>query len=382
MAMYTGERRSEHVTGHDHSSGVPGRGVPAPGPTSAAAPPLRHSINRVSITYQVSAPTAVQDVARSPGRALDPPVRDEMETRLGADLSGVRIHTDAAAHAAAASVGALAYTDGSHIVFQAGRYAPASSEGGRLLAHELTHVLQPSTRQAGGGFQVTDPSDASERFAAANAEHVMGGSPRSAPVGPSREPGPRPMSAGRLLQRMVTPYTDVDFAQGDPNQDFLQHKVIFLRYQRPSIESAVKTAVDKFGDNEGVGTYKHCVPWDRIFKGLESTLVGMSRASCVVYLGQALAWLQIKDTSGLPAIQNRVQFDAWLSWAVEAICDWPKNIFRGPSAGDQGGTVIDRPTDVSGALITRLAEARKTLKLIGIDVRLDEIPSDMLLTAQ
>jgi hypothetical protein len=69
-----------------------------------------------------------------------------MEARFGYDFSRVRVHTDATAAESARAVQALAYTVGEDIVFGAGRYAPATGAGQRLLAHELTHVVQQ------GGF--------------------------------------------------------------------------------------------------------------------------------------------------------------------------------------------------------------------------------------
>jgi hypothetical protein len=87
-------------------------------------------------------PPIVYDVLRSPGRPLDTGVRTFMESRFGADFSGVRIHTDARAAESAAAVNANAYTVGQHVAFGEGRYAPGSGTGRSLLAHELTHVLQ------------------------------------------------------------------------------------------------------------------------------------------------------------------------------------------------------------------------------------------------
>ena len=78
------------------------------------------------------------------GRPLDAPVRSFMESRLGHDFGGVRIHTDAEASRSAWAIDALAYTVGPDIVFREGRYAPGTTEGRRLLAHELTHVVQQS----------------------------------------------------------------------------------------------------------------------------------------------------------------------------------------------------------------------------------------------
>jgi hypothetical protein len=65
-----------------------------------------------------------------------------MEPRFGHDFSQVRVHTDAHAASSARAVDALAYTVREHIAFATGQYAPESNEGRRLLAHELTHVVQ------------------------------------------------------------------------------------------------------------------------------------------------------------------------------------------------------------------------------------------------
>lgn len=84
----------------------------------------------------------VESVVASPGRALDPETRRYMESHIGFDFGNVRVHTDDRAARSARGLGAKAYTLGTHVVFSAGRYAPKSSAGRRLLAHELTHVVQ------------------------------------------------------------------------------------------------------------------------------------------------------------------------------------------------------------------------------------------------
>jgi hypothetical protein len=63
----------------------------------------------------------------------------------GHDFSNIRIHTDEMAARSSNSLNALAYTVGNHIAFGAGRYSPNSLEGRKLIAHELTHVLQQGT---------------------------------------------------------------------------------------------------------------------------------------------------------------------------------------------------------------------------------------------
>lgn len=129
--------------------------------------------------------SSVHAVLRSPGRPLDEPVRAEMEARLGADFSDVRVHDDRTAQRSATEVGARAYTSGQHVVIGAGGADP------HTLAHELTHVIQQRRgpvqgTDQGSGLRVSDPDDRFEREAEANATRVMAKPVPSAPTVVSR----------------------------------------------------------------------------------------------------------------------------------------------------------------------------------------------------
>jgi len=88
------------------------------------------------------APAIVYEVLASSGQPLSRKTATEMSRRFGYDFSRVRIHTDAVANESAQAVQAQAYTVGEHIVFDSGRYSPGTTNGKKLLAHELTHVVQ------------------------------------------------------------------------------------------------------------------------------------------------------------------------------------------------------------------------------------------------
>ncbi|MEU9101033.1 DUF4157 domain-containing protein [Streptomyces sp. NPDC048361] len=116
--------------------------------------------------------SAVHDVLRGSGRPLDSEVRADMESRLGADFGDVRVHNDVAAQRSAAEIGARAYTSGSHVVVGRG------GADRHTLAHELTHVIQQrqgpvAGTDTGGGLSMSDPSDAFERAAEANATRAL-----------------------------------------------------------------------------------------------------------------------------------------------------------------------------------------------------------------
>jgi hypothetical protein len=102
------------------------------------------AVQRKSTDAPAVAPTVEHDIARMQqgGRPLDPAARGYFEPRFGADFGNVRVHDDAEAARAAESINAQAFTQGEHIFFNSGRYAPGDTPGRQLLAHELTHTIQ------------------------------------------------------------------------------------------------------------------------------------------------------------------------------------------------------------------------------------------------
>ncbi len=91
----------------------------------------------------------INTIRSSSGSSLDADTREFMESRFGYDFSSIRIHTDERATRSASSLNSLAYTLGNNIVFAQGQYQPTTTEGRRLLAHELTHAVQQNTTLAG-----------------------------------------------------------------------------------------------------------------------------------------------------------------------------------------------------------------------------------------
>lgn len=118
--------------------------------------------------------------SESHGKPLETRARDMMESRLDADFSRVRIHTDAPAARAADSINAIAFTTGRDIYFGDGNYDANHAEGRHLLAHELTHTIQQSKGQTPtmlsrkvDGVVVGHPDDPLEREADAAADRAV-----------------------------------------------------------------------------------------------------------------------------------------------------------------------------------------------------------------
>ncbi|MBZ4401294.1 DUF4157 domain-containing protein [Myxococcus sp. AS-1-15] len=180
--------------------------------------PLEHEADRVAESIQPrpgassasgarvesgAAPGCVAEVLRSPGRPLDATVRAEFEPRFGQDFSKVRIHADAQAADAARSVDAVAFAFGHHIVLGEGR----TVSDRRLLAHELTHVMQQSGTTGGSGSApVRRPGGAPLAIA-------------RAPAPPTRQlsSGPQLPADAQMVELARIEYTqaDISFKTGD-----------------------------------------------------------------------------------------------------------------------------------------------------------------------
>jgi len=109
---------------------------------------------------------------RGGGHALDDGARERLGEALGDPLDDVRVHTDETADALASSVSARAFTTGSDVYFARDEYKPGTGDGDRLLAHEVTHVVQQRGAPATGPLVVSSPGDALETEAERTADEL------------------------------------------------------------------------------------------------------------------------------------------------------------------------------------------------------------------
>lgn len=189
----------------------------ANGNQAARRPPETDAESRESVSGAVAAARPAHDFSRIPlrsevpaavasgGSPLDADVRARYERGLGGSLGDIRIHDDARAAASADALDAEAYTVGRDIVFGAGRYRPRSSDGERLLAHELAHAVQQRTgTPAGSSLAVSRPGDPAEREADRAAAALVSGrpahlAPGSEPLAIHRQPKKQLRRADRFL---------------------------------------------------------------------------------------------------------------------------------------------------------------------------------------
>ena len=178
---------------------------------AGTAPAVRVDRDRQMIARSLdarrSAP-AQPKVPQGAGAPLSAEVRGKMEPRLGGDLSDVRVHTTGESAAAAEGLSAKAFTVGNDVHFGSGEYQPGTKQGDKLLAHELTHVVQGQKSgvqrkadDAAGGDEkdagVSDPSEPAEKEADAVgdqvADHLHG--PKGDDGNAVAAPGAKPTTA-------------------------------------------------------------------------------------------------------------------------------------------------------------------------------------------
>jgi Domain of unknown function (DUF4157) len=109
---------------------------------------------------------------RGTGEPLDSSTASTLGESMGHDFSDVNVHKDAESDHLNKSVQAEAFTTGKDIFFREGKYDPVSNEGQKLLAHELTHVVQQRDAPPATELRVSDPGDASEQQASSVADKV------------------------------------------------------------------------------------------------------------------------------------------------------------------------------------------------------------------
>ncbi len=184
------------------------------------------------------------DVLPPTGQPLDQNVRSFFEPRFGYDFSRVRIYADAKAAESAQSLGALAYTTGPNIAFGGGHYQPGTGEGRRLLAHELTHVVQQghagAIRDGGGAGIATGRATPAIQ--------------RDTPAGqPEQNPQIGPLS----ITKRIEPDMGVTVPRADVTQaltDFLYQEQGIQGGQTLHVTENVKWAVRKLFQGDPIGS--------------------------------------------------------------------------------------------------------------------------------
>jgi len=254
--------------------------------------------------------------ARSAGEPLGESVRRPLESQFGHDFRNVRIHHDAEAGSAARELAAHAYTLGEDVVFGDGGYAPETSDGARMLAHELTHVVQQSHRTPSADAQsgrVLDSDDPSELAAARAAESiVVGGNVASQGVGTIAD------SSGPIGGAVVQRWGWDDFVD-----------------DVSSVGSSVVSGAESVGSGlESAGSavysgYEKATDFRGMANGLNTGVDWLEDKS------KAASQAVVDSASGIPVVEQLAEGAAWFN---NATTDLTGGVVKG--AGDLASGVL------------------------------------------
>ena len=175
------EREADRVAAQVLAPGAAAVSTPTDGdgevrrqPLASTISPLRREKRAPSLGGSFEAGASVERVlasGRGAGSPLPARLRADLEPRFGANFAGVRVHTGAQSDQLNRQLGAKAFTHGSDIYLAGGQYDPGSGASQRLLAHELTHVVQQDGAATRGnkvqrlfGFGKKKPEDPTQKF--------------------------------------------------------------------------------------------------------------------------------------------------------------------------------------------------------------------------
>jgi hypothetical protein len=187
-----------------------------------------------------TAPASVENILQSSGSPLDRETRSFFESRLGCDFGKVRIYTDAEAASSARSVAAKAYTVENKIVFNSGQYSPHTQEGRKLLAHELTHVVQ-QTRGAASSPASKVPPKVQRKVILKKAE--MSAKERQAFLRAHR--WTNPALAAQVMEEMAAAGDSFDFENDDELKTEIIKRLSTVHHMEESQQTVEKIPGDK-----------------------------------------------------------------------------------------------------------------------------------------
>ncbi len=245
-----------------------------------------------------------------------------MESRLGHDFSSVRVHTDLEAAKSAKAVSASAFTVGPNVVFGAGRFTPGTTEGQKLLAHELTHVVQQTTASQAQHIEpgIAPAGSSAEREADVAAESVASGAlirGLRAPSKPQlhRQPVPGkegwPSAKGPNAAKSTVKKTEriplSGLAVGHQKGKGPSGKAIVLRSPTLDLSKPVDVLLHFHGHNQGYEEAAGKVRDDDL-DNIEDQMARSSRTQLIGILPQGTPGSEFGKTA-MPGGQSTKSFD-------------------------------------------------------------------------
>ena len=212
------------------------------------------AVRESRLQQESSLPPIVSEVLHSSGQPLDPNTRTFMESRFDADFSQVRVHSDGQAVASARALQSSAYTVGRDIIFGAGQFAPHAAQGRRLLAHELTHVVQQGQSASTPHHLISSPADTAEVEAGRIAKRILTPSPNLIAVKVSaqrtatvqRQASPDEFT---FLRKPSLPSITARVSSGEDKDEYLKQQIsLSLKQGHFDLKARAQRSVSAGGD--------------------------------------------------------------------------------------------------------------------------------------
>ncbi|MCU1264358.1 MAG: hypothetical protein JWM21_676 [Acidobacteria bacterium] len=318
-----------------------------------------------------SIPPVVNQALSSPGQPLDGSTRTFMESRFGHDFSRVRVHHDGTAAESAKAVHARAFTVGQHIVFNRAEYQPHTTEGQKLLAHELAHTIQQGDRaQLQSKMEIDPAGSQTEREADQVANRVIAGGPAAV----------YQQASTGAFQRQEQPETDCRDALFDPTDERVNgtraHTIITDDY-KSKIGDKKKTrglaipgaSADPLRVGDDTGKSDSVIPPEGI-PGYEKTREGEGRPDLVYRGPKEIEVAEIKVATPGHFVTAEQQLQRYISQANEnpewlsekrltTFAAMPKSRFAPTSPLDVDGKQVKVTWCTSGILVYKPIDLSK-----------------------
>ncbi|MFN8713072.1 MAG: DUF4157 domain-containing protein [Bacteroidota bacterium] len=299
----------------------------------------------------------------SGGRPMEPGVRNWMEQRFGVSFAAVRIHTDSQAVRLCNELGAHAFAYGSNIFFNTGKYDPESTEGKRLLAHELTHVIQQ-------GYAPESNSEAAE----ASAQVQQKSAPELQKSAPEVQKMPEVQKAEPVAQRLPSGVSHAPLSVQRGIWDSVNDTVRVIVPPWTLI-----TVIFGYNPIIGASVARSPINWFNALLDLVPivgpAIFNLLRASGL--LGRAQQWLDAQ-LARLPSLgEIRSTWDrCWEEMGIRHGIDGNIAIFR-----RHFGSILSRIANFVGSALAEVVRLLRETLLRPLDNTIKDIPGWTLITA-
>ncbi len=267
---------------------------PAPGhsavPTAPAKPVQRSASGALP---PAGDPAIVKAALLTPGNPLAPATRSFFESQFHHDFSQVRVHTGELASQSAQAINALAYTSGQDVVFASGEFAPTTRSGQRLLAHELTHVLQQNAAGPSSPAGVFSPAVRPLPAVSASPSRIFRSTDDKKTAKSSKDSACKgsPISIEAIVPQDIAPSLSPDYQTaefgGGGAEITVPAKVTFLS-QLELLDATL--AWDCQGGKKGKEVATHKIEWDTDRNGFTATAKSKSVTDAHIYGMHGISW--------------------------------------------------------------------------------------------